>query len=135
MRTQATIRAISAICSSGVLFRLARLCPIVTETGTEMRIAPASIAACTPRRLGANPTTTTFGNSTARRTISGVSAICRISFGETKLPTSICGNPAAAIAAIQRVLTAVGIRPLAIWSPSRGPTSQIVTVSTMAQPS
>ena len=51
--------------------------------------------------------------------------------GGTKLPTSISRTPAAAIAAIQRTLSSVVMRVLAICSPSRGPTSQMETNSLM----
>jgi hypothetical protein len=65
---------------------------------------------------------------------SPVSAICGISFGGTKLPTSISATPAAAMAAIQRCFTGVGMIDAAICSPSRGPTSQTMTCSRMDVP-
>jgi hypothetical protein len=65
------------------------------------------------------------GIFTASRTTSSVSAICGMTRGGTKLPASISFTPAAAIAAIQRILVAVGMCDLAICNPSRGPTSQI----------
>ena len=73
----------------------------------------------------------TQGRSRTARTTSPVSAIDGISLGGTKLPTSISGIPAAAIALIQPILISVGMRVLAICSPSRGPTSHTVTHSPM----
>ena len=55
-----------------------------------------------------------------------------MSFGGTKLPTSISGTPAAAIAAIQAIFFRVSMMDFAICRPSRGPTSQIVTFSFIA---
>ncbi|KAG1389023.1 hypothetical protein G6F58_013386 [Rhizopus delemar] len=63
-----------------------------------------------------------------------VSAICGTSRGETKLPTSISRKPASAIWRIQRSLSAAGIMPLAICSPSRGPTSQSLPSGFMCSP-
>src|SRR5260221_7975179 len=89
--------------------------------------APAAAAFWAPRRLGASATIRSFGwAARAARVTSAASAICGIAEGGTKLATSISETPAAAIAAIQRNLAAVGIIVLAICSPSRGPTSRTV---------
>ena len=72
---------------------------------------------------------------TLARTTASVSAICGITRAGTKLPTSISGTPAAAIAAIQAILVSVAMRELAICKPSRGPTSQTVTLSPIARSS
>ena len=125
-RTQATMRATSATWSMVPRLVLARLCPSLTDTGMLTRCAPAAAAACTPRRLGASATISA-GSARVAATTSAVSAICGIRRCGTKLPTSISGTPAAAMASIQRTLMSVGMRPCAICRPSRGPTSQTVT--------
>ncbi len=134
-RSHAAIRATSATCSEGARLRLARLWPSLTETGALIRCAPAACAACAPRRLGASATTVRPGISTLARTTVSVSAICGITRAGTKLPTSISGTPAAAIAAIQAILVLVAMRELAICKPSRGPTSQTVTRSPIVRSS
>ena len=71
----------------------------------------------------------------ARATTSAQSAICGNTFGETNEPTSISRRPACASAAIQRCLASVGSVRLMLWSPSRGPTSLIVTSMSRFHPS
>ena len=109
------------------LFTLAWLCVSLTDTGIATTWAPASWAAIAPLRLQASAQTVRPSMASAPRTTSPVSAICGIIRGETKLPTSISRSPAAASWPIQRSFASLAMRPLAICSPSRGPTSQTRT--------
>src|SRR5918993_5212416 len=55
------------------------------------------------------------------------SAIGATHFGETKAVASTAGNPASARRSISSTLIAVGTSPRSFCSPSRGPTSTILT--------
>ena len=88
-------------------------------------------ASCAPRRLGARATIMAGRPFRARMTAS-VSAIWGMTRAGTKLPTSIRGTPAAAMASIQAILSGVAMRVAAICRPSRGPTSRTITFSPMA---
>src|SRR3954471_21650587 len=122
----AHLRTSSTICS-GVMRTLDSLCLRLAETGKVTLCAPASRARWKPFTFGASATTFTPRSVLAYCTISAVSAIAGMSLGGTNEPTSISFSPAAARAAIQAFLAAVGIRWWAFCSPSRGPTSQIWT--------
>ena len=56
-----------------------------------------------------------------------VSAIWGTHLGDTKLPASTTGNPAAARRSISSTLTSVGTVSGSFWRPSRGPTSTSLT--------
>src|SRR5881394_3276313 len=58
---------------------------------------------------------------------SAVSAICGTHFGLTKAPTSITGRRAADRRLTNSILSAVETRACSFCSPSRGPTSTMVT--------
>ena len=125
-RASTHLRTSSTICS-GVIRTFASLCLRLADTGKVTLWAPASMARWNPFRLGARATTLSPGICLEKATISAVSAIAGISLGGTNEPTSISLRPAAARAPIQAFLASVGMRDLAFWSPSRGPTSQIWT--------
>src|SRR3954470_6437985 len=55
------------------------------------------------------------------------SAICGTHFGDTNAVASTAGSPASARRSISSTLTAVGTSPRSFCSPSRGPTSTILT--------
>ena len=56
------MRPISATTSSGVLRRLARLCAWLADSGSSIRSAPLSSAACAPFRLGTSTEVTRPGS-------------------------------------------------------------------------
>ncbi len=121
-RSATTAATSSRICA-WVLRTLAREWASLTDTGSVTLAAPASKAACAPRRLGASAATCRPGSSRAAATTSAASAICGSSLGGTNEQTSISRRPAAASAPIQRSLAGVGMTAAMLCNPSRGPTS------------
>jgi hypothetical protein len=63
-----------------------------------------------------------------RAMTSTLSAICGTHLGETKAVASTAGKPASLRRSISSIFTAVGTDCFSFCSPSRGPTSTILTV-------
>src|SRR5581483_4316419 len=67
------------------------------------------------------------GRRRIRRSTSALSAICGTQRGETKAPASIARRPASASISMSRTLSAAATVVASFWSPSRGPTSTMLT--------
>jgi hypothetical protein len=72
----ARMRPISATTSSGVLRRFARLCAWLADSGSSIRSARESSAACAPFRFGTSTEVTSPGSARAASTSAAVSASC-----------------------------------------------------------
>jgi len=121
------MRAKSSIACAVVLRTLLMLCASDTEIGTVTRRAPAARARSQPLKLGTSTTGVKPGMALAYASTSSASTNCGMSLAGTKEQTSIACTPAAASALIQACFAAVGMKLLVFCSPSRGPTSVMIT--------
>ena len=88
---------------------------------------PAACARSSPVRLGTSAAYRVPGAREMPANTSAASAICGTHFGLTNADTSIAGRRAAVNRSTNSILFAVLIVAGSFWSPSRGPTSTIVT--------
>ena len=126
----ARMRPTSAITSSGVFLRLARLCAWLADSGTSRTSAPLSRARSAPFRFGTRTETTRSGQRLrVRDQLGGVGELRQEPAPErTSRPRSRAGRRACA-ARIQAFLRSVGSTVRMLCSPSRRPTSRTTTRS------
>src|SRR4051812_45734061 len=94
---------------------------------TATSFMPDAIAASRPWRFGTSAEYARPGLRTIRRDTSPPSASCGIHFGFTKLVISMARSPVSESASMSFTLSSVGTMRDSFCSPSRGPTSYIVT--------
>ena len=95
-------------------------------TSSRPVVAQAVVAPLVQHQAGVDDA---LGRARSPATTSSAPAICGTSAGLTKLTASIRGRPAAASRLTSSARTAGASVLASFWSPSRGPTSQIVTRS------
>ena len=103
------------------------LCVSDADMNTATSFIPEAIAASSPWRLGTRAEYTSPGLRTIRRDTSAPSASWGIHFGLTKLVISMARSPVSDSASMSFTLSSVGTMRDSFCSPSRGPTSYIVT--------
>ena len=91
-------------------------------------VTPAACARSSPARLGTRAGYRTPGRREMPAKTPLASAICGTHFGLTKAETSIAGRPDADSRFTKATLSTVWTAAASFCSPSRGPTSTMVTV-------
>ena len=129
MGVEALIRPRIASASSGVAFWFSRPNESVAARLKWRLSRPVAANRSKPRSLRTSPEYTTPGRRSIAATTSSAPAICGTRPGWTKLTASIAGRPAAASRLTRSARTAGSSTACSFWSPSRGPTSQTVTLT------
>ncbi len=110
-----------------VLLTLRLLWVSDADRNTAISRMPPSSADSSPRRLGTRAEKRTSGRRATWRATDTASASCGIHLGLTKLVISMAGRPVKDSESMSATLSAVASWRDSFCSPSRGPTSKIVT--------
>jgi hypothetical protein len=125
----------NAAASSTEAFALRRLNDSVAASVQFTRSSAVARSRSNPRSLSTRPDNSVPSGDPAAATTSSAPAICGTRSSRTNETASTRGSPAAASRETSSARTAGASTSGSFWSPSRGPTSQIVTPTRRAYPS